>query len=240
MNNDDSIVSFQDVSFAYGKNTFLRDVNFSILKGDFCAFLGPNGVGKTTLMKSILQEIKPKKGRIDVKQEIAIGYVPQLDTEGSFWPIKVRDFILMFQKEKCCSVEDVLESLNILELVNKVMQDLSGGQRQRVELAKALINHPDLLILDEPTDGMDVSAEADYLELLKKLNKDGTTIVLVSHHLYDILSVAKKIIIVNNRTTIISDTESLMKDRVLDKIYDRPFIAGKIGSYPVIVPDNRG
>ncbi|MFC1555092.1 metal ABC transporter ATP-binding protein [candidate division KSB1 bacterium] len=239
MENND-IISIKGASFGYGRKTILEDVNFSILKSDFIAFLGPNGAGKSTLMKAIMQQIKPLLGTVALNKDIKIGYVPQIDTEGSFWPLKVRDFVDMFQQERCCTVEDVLSSLNIEKFADKVMQDLSGGQRQRVQLAKALINHPDLLILDEPTDGMDVSAEADYLELLKDLNRNGTTIVLVSHHLYDVLSVAKKIVIVNNGTTVITDTDSLMNNRILDKLYDRPFLTGRVGSSPIIIPAERG
>lgn len=236
----DKLVTIENASFGYGRNTILSSVYFSIDKRDFFSFLGPNGAGKTTLIKAIMQELRPKMGTVTVKSGTAIGYVPQIDTEGSFWPLKVKDFVAMFLQKKCCSVLEVLASLNIENLAEKIMQDLSGGQRQRVQLAKALINHPDLLILDEPTDGMDVSAEADYLELLKKLNEEGMTVVLVSHHLYDVLSVARKIVIVNDGTAVNTNMHDLLEKKILDSIYDRPFLKGDIDGSPVIIPGTRG
>lgn len=236
----DKVVTIENASFGYGRETILSDISFSINRNDFFAFLGPNGTGKTTLMKAIMREIRPREGSVHVSEDVTIGYVPQLDTEGSFWPMNVVDFVKMFQQKKCCTAEEILKSLNIENIAGKNMQDLSGGQRQRVQLAKALINHPDLLILDEPTDGMDVSAEADYLELLKKLNDEGMTIILVSHHLHDILSVAKKIGIVNNGTIVSANLNDLIENRMLDSIYGRPFLAGDIAGTPVIIPAVRG
>ncbi len=240
MQNGNTLISFENASFGYGKKIVLRDVNFSINKGDFFALLGPNGAGKTTIMKAILKEISPKQGNVIVKGGLDIGYVPQIDTEGSFWPLKVKDFVKLFQQKKCCEVSDVLDSLGIKNLGDRILQELSGGQRQRVQLAKALINHPRLLILDEPTDGMDISAEADYLDLLNGLSESGITVVLVSHHLYDVLSVARQILIVKDGQALLSTTDALINEPVLENIYKRPFHSGHIGSTPVIVPVKRG
>src|SRR3989338_4715999 len=216
---DKKFISFDHISFSYGEEDILLDINFTIPDGDYVALVGPNGGGKSTLLKLLLGLAKPKEGCISVfghsvekaKEHLDIGYVPQriVSSEVAL-PATVEEvvrsacvashgfFSPLDEKEKA-RAEKAMEQLAILDLKKKQVNQLSGGQRQRVFIARALARNPKILILDEPTVGIDVQVKEKSFELLEKLNAEGITIFIVSHDIDIMKERAKTIVGIHRR-----------------------------------------
>ena len=215
-------VLVKNLYFSYKKEIVLKDINFSVDEKDFLSIIGPNGGGKSTLIKLIMGELTPQKGIIKVfgkEPHLArsqIGYVPQNTNVNLEFPIRVIDVVMMgnrrlhqeagnwFERlfpikynetEKRCAYS-TLEKVGMQDYINRRIGDLSGGQRQRVMIARALCAHPKLLILDEPTSSIDAKGQEDIYKLLKELNQD-ITIIIVSHDLSGILKYSDKVLYVN-------------------------------------------
>ena len=211
----DSIVELKNVWFAYNGQTVLEDVSLDIRPGDFIAMIGPNGGGKTTLLKLMLGLLRPDKGVIRVlgdptnKASHHIGYVSQDVNINRSFPITAIDVVLMgklepgkrWAKSSIKDRRDALEALERLEIADYARSkigELSGGQRQRVFIARALVTRPKVLLLDEPTASIDAKGQAEFYRLLKELNKD-ITILVVSHDLVAISTYVKSVACVNKR-----------------------------------------
>jgi zinc transport system ATP-binding protein len=209
------IVNINDLSFSYYGDPVLQDVNFSVRQRDFIAIIGPNGGGKTTLLKLILGLLNPHKGFIRVTGKPAsraarhIGYVPQDVHINRNFPITALDVVLMGKldpkKRWLCrsdaNRQEALVALDRLEMAAyaaKKIGELSGGQRQRVFIARALVTQPKLLLLDEPTASIDTKGQADFYRLLKELNTD-IAILVVSHDLLVISRYVKSVACLNKR-----------------------------------------
>ena len=211
----DLIVDIKNVWFAYNGQTVLEDVSLDIRQGDFIAMIGPNGGGKTTLLKLMLGLLRPNKGAIRVLGESSqkashhIGYVSQDVHINRSFPITAIDVVLMGKLEPGkrwarSSVQDrtdaldALERMEITDYASSKIGELSGGQRQRVFIARALVTQPQVLLLDEPTASIDAKGQAEFYRLLKELNKD-ITILVVSHDLVAISTYVKSVACVNKR-----------------------------------------
>jgi len=211
----DLIVEIKNVWFAYNGQTVLEDVSLDIQQGDFIAMIGPNGGGKTTLLKLMLGLLKPDKGAIRVlgdsteKASHHIGYVSQDVHINRSFPITATDVVLMGKLEPNrrwakSSVQDRDEALDALErmeiesFADSKIGELSGGQRQRVFIARALVTQPKVLLLDEPTASIDAKGQAEFHRLLKTLNKD-IPILVVSHDLVAISTYVKSVACVNKQ-----------------------------------------
>ena len=209
------IVEINAVDFAYNREAVLQDVNLDIRQGDFIAMIGPNGGGKTTLLKLILGLLKPAKGTIRVMGKPAltaapgIGYVPQNVHINSGFPITARDVVLMgkldpkrrWSRYSAADRQEAMATLERLQMAayaDTKISELSGGQRQRVFIARALVTQPGLLLLDEPTASIDTKGQSDFLKLLKELNEE-ITILVVSHDLLVISRYVKSVACVNKR-----------------------------------------
>ena len=198
------LIDIDDVSFNYGYTPVLNRVSFSIRTGDFLALIGPNGSGKTTLLKVILGLLKPAQGVIRVfgstinefKSWYKIGYVPQKATHiDPLFPVSVREVVAMgllsgkkdpkpTKKSESSQLERALLLVGLENLKDWRIGKLSGGQQQRVFIARAIVNQPEILFLDEPTTGVDTRTHDHFYEMLENLNKkEGMTIVLVTHEI---------------------------------------------------------
>jgi zinc transport system ATP-binding protein len=211
----DVVVDIKNLSFAYNGQPVLRDVSLRIQSGDFVAMIGPNGGGKTTLLKLILGLLQPNSGTIQVmgeppaKASHRIGYVPQSVHINRSFPISAMGVVLMgklspkrpwartTERDRQEAME-ALERMGMAAYAQRKINDLSGGQRQRVYIARALVTRPQLLLLDEPTAGIDTTGQTDFYRLLKKLNND-TTILIVSHDLMVISTHVKSVACVNRQ-----------------------------------------
>jgi ABC-type Mn2+/Zn2+ transport system ATPase subunit len=192
------MVRFAGVDLGYGPRSVLTGVDLPIRRGDLWFFAGPNGEGKTTLLRAILGSLKPRTGRLEIDPGIArerrIGLVPQRCEIRRTLPVTVADFVLLGRtgmrverrgRRAAGEAADLAWVLDTVGLAGKTRDDywsLSGGQRQRALVARALVRRPELLLLDEPTNGLDLAAEEAFLELILALNRErGITVVFVSH-----------------------------------------------------------
>lgn len=202
-----SLIELKNINVGYGNTNVLKDVNLNIQKNKFITLIGPNGGGKTTLIKTILGFLTPDSGTIRKKQELSIGYVPQKESFEKSFPIKVKNVILSgilsdnlffhkYSKKNKNKLKDILNSLKINDLKNKQINELSGGEMQKVFLARSLIKEPNLLLLDEPFANIDNESKNKYLKLLKDLSEN-MTIMLISHDIGVISSYTDDIICIN-------------------------------------------
>ena len=210
-----TIVEIKNLDFAYNGETVLEDVNFTVRQKDFIAIIGPNGGGKTTLLKLMLGLLAPVKGTVHVDgkppQEAShcIGYVPQNVHSNQSFPITAMDVVLMGKRDpqkrlsrrNVANRRDALAALKRMEMAtyaDKKIGTLSGGQRQRVFIARALVAKPKLLLLAEPTASIDTKGQADFYRFLKELNLD-ITVLVVSHDLLVVSRYVKSVACVNKK-----------------------------------------
>ena len=208
------LIACRDLFFAYQSEFVLKEVNFEVFDGDFLAIIGPNGGGKTTLIKLLLGLLSPTRGDILYQDALKskIGYVPQDTSLNSDFPIQVLDVVKMgFLKPRLlgCSISaqesqqvfEILEKLNIAHLAKKKIGELSGGQRQRVLIARALCGNPKVVVLDEPTSNIDSQTQKEIYELLKNFNQFHT-IIVISHDISLLLGYASKVLSVNKEVVL--------------------------------------
>lgn len=208
------VVQCDDLCFRYGKPWVLEEVSFEVTEGESLCVIGPNGGGKSTLLKLLLGLLDPGRGSLRIfgesceKARSRIGYVPQSMQFDRMFPISALDIVLMgrldrlrvgrFSKE-CRSVAmDSLDEVGLADIAHRPFSDLSGGQRQRVMIARALACEPELLLLDEPTANVDLSVEEQFLETLVELRKK-MTILVVTHDLDIVSLIGDSVLCVNHR-----------------------------------------
>lgn len=219
-----ALISLENISAGYDGKPVLKDVNMEVLPGDFIGVIGPNGGGKTTLIKVILGLLKPMTGKVDyhLDNNEAIGYLPQFNQIDHKFPITVLDVILsgksgkkklLFGHQKSDKKEAVrlLENMGVEHLIDESIGELSGGQMQRVFLARALISNPQVLILDEPNTYVDNKFEGELYEMLREYNKR-MSIIMVSHDVGTISAYVKTIACVNeslhyHRSNVITEKQ---------------------------------
>lgn len=207
------VVRVSNLSFFYGQNQVLYNLNFEILEGEYVGLIGANGSGKTTLLSLLLNLLQPSSGSVKLLgQDLKnfndwqkIGYVPQIPpAESTTFPISVSELILANYQQKAYkneldALETVLEIADIKDLKNRLIGNLSGGQRQRVMIARSLVNKPKILFLDEPTSGVDSHSQDNFYTFLDNLNhKLAITIVFVSHDLDIINQKASRILCIDH------------------------------------------
>ncbi len=233
----DPLLELRKVTFGYGATPILEDINIHLHHGQFAALVGPSGAGKTTLLKLILGTLQPTHGEIYTHGELLrnghaprVGYVPQLETVDWNFPVTVEQTVWMGQignknllpwmsaKERR-QVQAMLERLGIAELAQRHIRDLSGGQQQRVFLARALISKPDLLVLDEPTVGLDIQTAEMILVLLAELNRQGVTLLMTTHDLNAAAAHLPWVICLNQKVIAQGAPEAVFTEKVLSETY---------------------
>lgn len=221
----------EDLSFAYNEKDILIDVNFTVEKGEFISIVGPNGGGKTTLLKLILGMERCEKGEIllfgddPVRSRQKVGYMPQYAHLDSSFPATVMDVVLMgrlkpwkfrFSSRDKSKAVEAIDDVGLKGLENDAFKELSGGQRQRALIARALCGDPELLLLDEPMNNVDQETESSLYRILQKLNEK-MTIVIVSHDLGFVSRYVQKVVCVNRRVLIHPTSE--IKDSHIHNLY---------------------
>lgn len=222
------IIEIQDVSFGYGKDVILSNVNLTIDKNEYIGIIGANGAGKSTLMKLILGQLTPSQGDVHIYTN-RIGYVPQVGFQQiSQFPANVQEIVMtglykeigMFhfpKREHREKVTKFLELVGMTEYQHRMLSELSGGQQQRVMIARALVSEPELLVLDEPLTGIDREAGEELYQLLNRLNKEyKITIVMVTHNMEQVARFANRFYHVRDGSVHL-DQSSVICDEVMNQ-----------------------
>ncbi len=211
------VIQFDDVSFAYPNTPVLENVNLTIRRGDFACLVGPNGGGKTTLLRLILGLLRPDCGRVRLfgqppeQGRRRVGYMPQHAQLDPQFPVRVWDVVLMgrlggrmfgpYSAADRARAAEALAEVGLADFRRRPLAALSGGQRQRVLIARALACDPELLLLDEPTASLDPLVQDDMTELLRRLN-ERLTVVLVSHDVGFVIQHVKTVVCVNRGVAV--------------------------------------
>lgn len=196
-------LDMDNVNVRYGDEMALEAVSFCIHKGEFVGLIGPNGAGKTTMLKVILGLLAPTSGEI-MRGHATLGYVPQRGNQyAGAVPMSVAEVVRLGSGGNKDAAREALEKVRMDSYAGRRFTELSGGQQQRVSIAKVLAAGADVLILDEPTTGVDESSQQEFYQLLQDLNKAGTTMLMVSHEVDAVLSLVTRVVCLNR--TILYD-----------------------------------
>lgn len=207
------IVQVKDVDYAVGSKIILNKVTLQVKSGSVVTIIGPNGAGKSTLLKIILGLLRPTGGEALIREGTHIGYMPQRLHLDPSLPITVDYFLSLTTLPDKLSVEEALESVGGKHLLRYSMHDLSGGEFQRVLLARALMSKPQLLVLDEPVQGVDISGQKAFYELLQKIRERwGCAMVMVSHDMHMVFSASDQVVCLNQHICCHGRPEKVMKD----------------------------
>lgn len=230
-----ALIEFKDAVLGYGpRSIILSNVHLQVDRGDYLGIVGPNGSGKTTLLKTLLGLLKPISGtvRIGDGAPIRYGYVPQRETVDTLFPIPVEEIVLMGRYQRLGLLRrpgvadrkiarEAMAHVGIENLAKRSYRDLSGGQKQRALIARALAAEPDLLVLDEPTNGMDLASEHALLDLVKLLHEeDKLTVILVSHLLANVANSAEQIAIIAHGSLEEGARAEMLSSERLSRLYD--------------------
>lgn len=191
----DALAAVSDISVVRRGFSVLRDVSLRVERGDFVTVVGPNGAGKTTLLKCIAGLLTPDSGTVFRAPDISVGYVPQRLSAGDAMPISARAFLSLRRRASAADILQIAEETAVASSLDKPLHSLSGGEWQRVLTARAMLDSPDLLVLDEPTQNMDVSGQLAFYELLARLyRKRKMAVLLVSHDLHLVIAETRRVV----------------------------------------------
>ena len=239
------LVALHGVTCRYRTEPVLADVDLRVADGDFVGVVGPSGSGKTTLLRAIAGTVAPVSGSVARRRDLRLGYVPQVETVDWSFPVTVGECVLMARpatrrrpwpsRAEREEVREVLARLGIGACEHRHIRELSGGQQQRVFIARALLRRPELLLLDEPTSGVDVRLRHEVLHLLGELHAQGLAIVLTTHDLNGMAAHLPRLVCLNR--TVIAEgapTDVLTPD-VLEQTYGASMAVLEHGGMRVVV-----
>jgi ABC-type Mn2+/Zn2+ transport system ATPase subunit len=248
------LIEFREARFGYRSKIVLERVSIDVRRGDLLGLVGPNGAGKTTLLRGLLGELAPLGGSViwSEGKKPRFGFVPQRENLNPIWPLSVLDVVLM---GRCVrrgpfrrySVEDIaeskaaLESAGIPHLESASVSDLSGGQVQRALLARALAAQPELLVLDEPTTGLDLAGSTAMLRLIRELHDERRlTVIVVSHDLNAVAAIANRFILLHEGVIREGDAASILSPEVLGAVYGLDLEVCEIAGRRIVTTRNEG
>jgi manganese/zinc/iron transport system ATP- binding protein len=242
-----ALVTFDHATLGYGRRAVLSDLVFDIPPGDFLGLVGPNGAGKTTIIKAILGSLRPLSGTVTVRSGLRFGYVPQRDSVDYGFPLKVVDVVLMGRYDRIGlgrrptradrdRAMAALQHVGIADLADRQLSALSGGQKQRTLIARALVGEPEVLVLDEPTNGMDLVSTTQILGLVRELHdRDGLTVLMVSHALNEVANYVSRIALVVERGFRIGRVSEIMTEQTLSQMYGIPVEVDSFNGHRIVV-----
>jgi zinc transport system ATP-binding protein len=193
-----SLISTQNLTLVLDGQTVLKDVNIAMNRGEIVTIVGPNGSGKSSLLRALIGALKPASGSVTRADGLRIGYVPQKLQIDATLPLTVQGFLNLPHRQPRAVVDDALHKAGVGDLAKRQMADLSGGQFQRVLLARALLNTPDILILDEATQGLDQPGAAAFYRQIEEVRREmGCAVLMVSHDLHVVMAASDRVLCLN-------------------------------------------
>ncbi|MFP5377960.1 MAG: metal ABC transporter ATP-binding protein [Acidimicrobiia bacterium] len=239
------LVELRRVTCRYRSEPVLEHVDLTVAPGQFTGVVGPSGSGKTTLLRAVLGSVAPVSGSVVRRPGLRVAYVPQVDTVSWGFPVTVRECVLMARTSgrvlpwaspsERAEAAAVLDRLELGGLADRHIGELSGGQQQRMFLARALLQRPELLLLDEPTSGVDVRTRHEVLHLLSDLNADGLAVVLTTHDLNGIAAHLPHLVCLNREVVGAGAPRQVLTRAVLERTYGAGLDVLEHGGMPVVV-----
>lgn len=232
------------LSVAYGSSFALENVTFHVRRGEFVGVVGPSGSGKTSLLRAVTGSVPAARGSVEVSAGTRIGYVPQVESVDWNFPITVAEVLTMTRTRRLWpsittqerdDMSSVLASLGLAGLEHRHIRELSGGQQQRVFVARAMFGKPDVLLLDEPTSGVDVRTRHEVLHLLHDLHDGGSTIVLTTHDLNGLASHLPRLVCLNREVIADGPPRETLIPEVLERTYGAPLHVLEHGGMPIVL-----
>jgi zinc transport system ATP-binding protein len=216
----DALITAQNISLNYQGKKILDDVSFSLNPGEFITLIGPNGAGKSSLIKVLLGLIKQDSGKIKRSKSIRLGYTPQLFTPNPFIPISVVDFLTLNQKIEKSFIGATAETTGVTSLLNLQLKDLSGGELQKVLLTRALMNKPNVLILDEPAQNLDVDGQMQLYKLIQEIHQtQNCAVLMVSHDLHRVMKESTQVLCLYHHICCKGHPEAILKDEQFNDLF---------------------
>jgi zinc transport system ATP-binding protein len=207
------LVEVQGVDLSFGAVGVLKRVNLTVQPGELVTLIGPNGAGKTSLVRVVLGLQRPDRGRVLLRPRLHIGYVPQQLAVDPVLPLTVRRFLSLGGKSSHASQEAGLDEVGVAHLIGAPLQTLSGGELRRVVLARALLRDPDLLVLDEPVEGVDVTGQVELYELIAELRqRRDCGVLMVSHDLHLVMAATDRVVCLNHHVCCAGRPEAVRRD----------------------------
>jgi len=192
------LVAISGLRVSYGRRTVLDGVDLTVAPGEIVTLIGPNGAGKTTLVKAVLGLVTPAAGTLRRRPGLSVGYMPQRLQIESTLPLTVRRFLALWTRLSAAAQEAALAEVGASHVFDSPVQNLSGGEMQRVLMARALLRDPDLLVLDEPVQGVDVHGQSDLFDLIDRIRRErGCGVLLVSHDLHLVMARTDTVVCLN-------------------------------------------
>ncbi|WP_443090276.1 zinc ABC transporter ATP-binding protein ZnuC [Basfia succiniciproducens] len=218
------LIELQNIKVVFGAKTALQNINLSIYPNTVITIVGPNGGGKSTLLKVLLKLLSPTDGKVIHHRDLRIGYVPQKIHLEQSLPITVEKFLSLKKGISKAEIQDAIELLSIKHLIHSSMQKLSGGEMQRVLLARALLNKPNLLVLDEPMQGVDLGGQIELYQLIHQTReKLNCAILMVSHDLHIVMADTNEVVCINRHICCAGSTEKVSNDPTFIHLFGAQF-----------------
>jgi len=215
-----TLISAHNISLSHHGKPVLDNVSFELKQGEFITLIGPNGAGKSSLIKVLLGLIKADSGDIKRSSSIRLGYTPQTFSPNPFIPISVIGFLNLNQKVESCFMHETALLTGIEGLLNSPLKSLSGGELQRVLLARALLNKPNILILDEPAQNLDVNGQMHLYKLIQDIHQQqGCAVLMVSHDLHRVMKESTQVLCLYRHICCMGQPETIIKDSQFNDLF---------------------
>ena len=246
------LIAFEGATLGYGKHVVLRNLSFEIREGDYLGLVGPNGAGKTTVLRALLGIHDPLSGVVRRAPNLRFGYVPQRDQLNPSYPLSVADVVRMGRPPRSpwaadarradrAAADRALAQVGLTALADRRLGNLSGGEKQRMLLARALVSEPNVLVLDEPTTGMDLGATTQILTLVRDLRlQQRLTVIFVSHALNEVANAVERIALVVEGRFRLGATREILTSEILSGMYGIQVDVEHIGGRHVVLPHPGG
>ena len=216
----DALITLNNISLSHNGKNVLDDVSFKLHEGEFITLIGPNGAGKSSLIKVLLGVIKQDSGDITYTDNIRLGYTPQTFSANPFIPISVKDFLTLNQKLDSEFMLKTFELTGIKDLLKSPLKNLSGGELQKVLLTRALLNKPNVLILDEPAQNLDVDGQMQLYKLIQDIHQQqNSAVLMVSHDLHRVMKESTQVLCLYHHICCEGLPESILKDEKFNDLF---------------------